>query len=181
MIIGFSGKIGSGKTTAADSVTKMDARFSIQRFANQLKQAASCITGFQIDMFCSQDSKNHEFEWGGKTTSIGSWLQWFGTDVMRGFDKDVWVKALMNKYSGREFWVIDDVRFKNEADAIRSNGGIVIRLNGDPAGIRAHSKRDLNHVSETDLDDYNFDFVINTDRPIGQTTLEIFDIVNNLD
>ena len=37
-------------------------------------------------------------------------------------------------------------------------GGIIIRLNGDPSGIRKLSNRDLKHISEIDLDDYEHDF-----------------------
>lgn len=31
----------------------------------------------------------------------------------------------------------------------------MIRLEGDPAQVRANDARDLNHISETDLDQYN--------------------------
>jgi hypothetical protein len=46
-------------------------------------------------------------------------------------------------------------------------GGYLIRLNGDPLNIRANENRDLNHQSETDLDNYKgFDFVFENESPI---------------
>lgn len=47
--------------------------------------------------------------------------------------------------------VFDDVRFVNEADAIRRQGGIIVRLENVSL---AHTDDD---VSETELDDYEFD------------------------
>ena len=58
-------------------------------------------------------------------------------------------------------WIITDVRFPNEAQAIKDRGGILIRINRDN-GTRAI---DVNaHLSETALDDYDgFDYVIDND------------------
>ena len=56
-------------------------------------------------------------------------------------------------------WIITDVRFPNEAQAIKDRGGILIRINR-PQLI----ERDFEHLSETALDDYDgFDYVINND------------------
>ena len=64
-------------------------------------------------------------------------------------------------------WIITDVRFPNEAKAIKDRGGIVIRVErpfkGNDSyknkGIREIVKID-SHPSETALDDYKFDHVI---------------------
>ena len=42
----------------------------------------------------------------------------------------------------------------NEADAVSRYGGTLVRLVGDPGKVRANSTRDLNHISETALDNY---------------------------
>ena len=57
-----------------------------------------------------------------------------------------------------DFWVVTDVRFPSEADAIREHGGILIRVNRDTGYVD-------NHPSETALDDYmDFDYIITNDN-----------------
>lgn len=55
-------------------------------------------------------------------------------------------------------WIITDVRFPNEAEAIRNAGGKVIRVNRITSGSLRSDKNP--HISECALDDYNFDYVI---------------------
>lgn len=65
-------------------------------------------------------------------------------------------------------WIITDVRFPNEAQAIKERGGIVIRVNR-PADNKITTFMKLQgiglieHPSETALDDYEFDEVIIND------------------
>lgn len=118
----------------------------------------------------SQDDKNVFLPFWNKT--IGECLQKIGTETFRSsFDVDTWIKALFdttgkNCLQNGHILIITDVRFPNEADAVLERGGILIRLEGDPLGIRKNSKRDLNHASETSLDDYTkFTKIIKNDVP----------------
>jgi hypothetical protein len=77
-------------------------------------------------------------------------------------------------------WIITDVRFPNEAQAIKDKGGILIRVNR----IDANEMRDnkiigfkesdgsitpYNHPSETALDNYEeFDYIINNNGTIDE-------------
>lgn len=69
-------------------------------------------------------------------------------------------------------WIITDVRFPNEADAIRERGGIIIRVNrkhgyNTPDG--KWKEMPINyHESETALDNYDFDYVIENDTTIAE-------------
>ena len=45
-------------------------------------------------------------------------------------------------------WVITDVRFNNEAEAIKERGGLLIRVN------RPDANSSDTHISETELDEY---------------------------
>ena len=64
--------------------------------------------------------------------------------------------------------IIDDVRFKNEADEVKKRGGLLIRLNGYPGG-KVVTQRNENHLSEIDLDDYTgFDIIVNTEDYINK-------------
>jgi len=91
-------------------------------------------------------------------------LQFFGTNVMRKMYTPVWVNATINKIKqeGSLRSVISDVRFPDEADAIKKAGGKLIKL------TRSVSKD--SHPSETALDNYiNFDYVIDNS---GDSTVE---------
>ena len=93
-------------------------------------------------------------------------LQWIGTELFReNMHKDFWVRATINridsdksfydKFNGGEIfhntfenvYFVTDVRFPNEVEAIRSAGGIVIRIyRSGCAGAND------THPSETSLD-----------------------------
>lgn len=51
--------------------------------------------------------------------------QFLGTEVLRDYDPDVWVR---NIGSVRGKVVVSDVRFENEAEYIFSNGGVVVEV-----------------------------------------------------
>jgi hypothetical protein len=61
-------------------------------------------------------------------------------------------------------WIITDVRFPNEAQAIKDRGGIVIRI--ERPGGESHCGGA--HASETALDTYNFDYVIDNEGDIDE-------------
>lgn len=69
------------------------------------------------------------------------------------------IKHLGKPYPPLEYpnWIITDVRFPNEADAITKRGGINIRINKLGDGIYEQ----VLHASETSLDNYKFDYVVN--------------------
>lgn len=70
-----------------------------------------------------------------------------------------------SKKEDKPNWIITDVRFPNEAKAIKDRGGIVIRVNRyDENGMPYKTLN--NHPSETALDDYEFDITIDNNGTI---------------
>tara|TARA_R110002020_G_scaffold380110_1_gene591298 strand:+ start:38 stop:904 length:867 start_codon:yes stop_codon:yes gene_type:complete len=63
-------------------------------------------------------------------------------------------------------WIITDVRFPNEAQAIKDRGGIVIRVNRLEVDKFTTNFPQTLHPSETALDDYEFDHVIDNNGSI---------------
>lgn len=59
-------------------------------------------------------------------------------------------------------WVITDLRFKNEAEAIKKRKGSLVRV--ERKGLMTAS----NHISEIELDGYEFDYVIQNDGTIQE-------------
>lgn len=167
VIIGISGKIGSGKDTVAQYIIDNMQLFKFQQksFAYNLKHISAIISGKSVDSMFTQEGKNVKLPM-YNDISVGELQQIIGTDLFREeFDEDVWIKSLFASYDkANDNWVVSDVRFENEAETIRKMGGILVRLEGDPTGIRANSNRNMNHASETDLDDYeHFDIVFRTE------------------
>jgi len=171
-IIGISGKIGSGKDTFAELLAEqLHGKVERHALADKLRLITEIISGVRMitthevnKPFCneiknySQDQKNIFIKHFNKT--IGETLQLVGTELFRNnFDTDIWVKSLFNeelevKLNNNKIIVIPDVRFINEANFILKEGGFLIRLDGDPMDVRKNSLRDLNHISETNLDNY---------------------------
>ena len=182
-IIGVSGKIGSGKDTFAELLAEqLVGKVERHALADKLRLITEIVSGVRMTTthevnkpFCNeirnytQDQKNIFIKQFNKT--IGEILQLVGTDLFRdNYDTDIWVKSFFNeelyeKLNNGKIIIIPDVRFTNEADYIIQEGGYLIRLEGDPKGVRENSLRDLNHISETNLDNYTkFDKVIYNDK-----------------
>lgn len=78
-------------------------------------------------------------------------MQTLGTEIGRRMYSEIWVEALMNlmKKESKDYplQIVDDVRFVNEADAIKNiEEGLLVRL--------TRKISDDNHLSETALDNY---------------------------
>lgn len=189
MLIGISGKMGAGKDTLGDILCNLEPAYEVKRFADKLKMIASLLSGISVERFESQDFKqfNMPSVWNrhkSPTTAYGDqrikmtvreFLQKLGTEAMRdNLHEDVWVNALFADYKERYFgsksmpnWVITDVRFPNEANAIINRGGIMVRINRDNTpGI---SK---DHSSETALDNWTgFSYEIDNNGTIEDLIL----------
>ena len=172
-----------GKDTFAELLAELlPGKVERHALADKLRLITEIVSGVRMTKthevnkpFCNeifnytQDQKNIIIKKFNKT--IGETLQLVGTDLFRdNYDNDIWVKSffneeLENKLNDGKIIVIPDVRFVNEANYILQEGGYLIRLEGDPMRVRENSLRDLNHISETNLDDYiNFNKVIYNDK-----------------
>jgi hypothetical protein len=129
------------------------------------------------------------FDWLKKAPLIKPTLRWFlqnlGTDAIRNnIHPNAWVNALFVDYKPikkkvqvddvderiEQFpnWIITDLRFPNEFDAVKKRGGVCIRVERNFEDFQvgdAQVRKDVNpidlHPSETALDNYEFDLVLN--------------------
>ena len=163
MIIGISGKAGSGKDTAAkmlevlyanpdisyeDFANKRYKNFAdiqIVHFADSLKETAQVL--FRIGEWetNTQEGKKTTINWIGKT--VRELLQGIGQGLRDAIDPNLWVKILFANTEDWSNYIIADVRYPNEIKAIKERNGILLRINRKGAGAG-------NHSSETALDDY---------------------------
>lgn len=133
-VIGITGLIGSGKDTVA-RVFELHGYKKLS-FADSLKDCVSAIFGWDRKKLEGENPKDRRFRntldpfWTKKfgfTVTPRYIMQYFGTEVCREhFLKDIWIASLENKLEDKN--VITDVRFQNEYDFVKSNGGSIIRV-----------------------------------------------------
>lgn len=139
MIVGITGRIGSGKDTIAEYLID---NYGYQRmsYASTLKDAVAAIfhwdrTMLEGDTKESRVQREQVDEWWAKRLNIPHltprWvLQYFGTDVCRkAFHDDIWIASLENKLSRMgENVVISDCRFPNEFYSLKRLGATTLRV-----------------------------------------------------
>jgi len=210
MIIGISGRMGSGKDTIGTIIqglllTNKNQSCEIKKFAGKLKQIASILTGIPVEKFEDQEFKktNLNSKWdyndyiGGEfidllSMSVREFLQKLGTDAIRnGLHQNAWVNALFADYKEsrrkiddeeyiKEYpnWIITDMRFPNEFDAVKSRNGITIKV------TRPNLKDGYNffsdqHQSEKALDKAIFDYEIINDGTMEELVKKVREILVN--
>jgi len=163
--------------------------FEQKAFAGKLKQTASLLTGIPVEKFEDQDFKmtNLGSEWARpfydkksnvhyETITVRKFLQLLGTECMRmGLHVNTWVNALFADYIpvvkewdelGNDTlleypnWIITDMRFPNEMDAVVERKGITIRVTRP---VKKSETTPRLHPSETSLDNAEFDYEIIND------------------
>jgi hypothetical protein len=202
-----------GFQTYDDVTLERNSSFKIKKFAGKLKTIASLLTGVPVEMFENQEFKQKHMGLQWKMT-YREFLQKLGTEAMRdGLHTNVWVNALFadyhptpNKSMDESFmeqfvtgsstvryqfpnWIITDMRFPNEMEAVEEKEGITIRVVRYPKTVEQSRgpenvetipfdptnqkhmdlwKGDSSrlHPSETALDDAKFDYEIINDGTI---------------
>jgi hypothetical protein len=178
-------------------VTRKDAAFvnyaerelwpyvKVYHFADPLKQLAIDLLGFdavkvygtdrqkntKVGIYWEDMAENTENRSGRMT--IREFLQHFGTSIMRKMKDDIWVTSTIKKImkEDSEVALMPDVRFPNEVNAIKENGGVVIRL--------TRNVFPDTHACESALDEENFDWS-NFDYIIDNEGCSLSDLSNKL-
>ena len=160
--------------------------WKVKRFAGKLKECASLLTGIPVEDFEKQEVKNSYLpsmwdiitcnhsksyaelciskdcsncsEATTKQMLVRELLQRLGTEAVRdGLHQNAWVNAFFAGLKVSENIIVADLRFPNEYQAVLDRGGVVIRVN------RTERCFTPKHSSETALDNFKFDYVIQND------------------
>jgi hypothetical protein len=152
--------------------------WEIHKFANHLKDIVCLLFGCEKSDLESNTFKNSyvPMEWkmvvDGKETvpTYRQVLQKIGTECFRdNFNPKTWILSLFSQYKLKKNlfidnipspwyypnWLITDVRFNNEVDAIVEKEGIIIKIEREGYKIKGYE----NHASETfakTFDEYDF-------------------------
>jgi hypothetical protein len=166
MLIGIGHRAFVGKDEIANYLVA-EYGFYRRAFADSLKDAVGVIFGL---------TSKQMYTFVGKSTVDPFWnetpraiLQRFGTECARNhYDDQIWVKSLFKFIhdnaldNTHDRWVVPDVRFSNEVQAIKDHNGIVVEIvrtghMGENIGIAGHA-------SEISLDSYDgWDYVLEND------------------
>lgn len=173
-IIGFAGRMRSGKGMLTDAICQNEKKTVRLAFANYLKYL--CLDLLNVDWQTLIHYKNCNYpilanpderwykiiskrtgipydkvkEELGTTIipNVRTLLQVLGTDIIRKYNQDWHVNELKKEvetYGDDYIIIVEDVRFPNECEAITNMGGDVFFV------IRPNNFNVSNHISETSL------------------------------
>lgn len=188
-ILGFSGKLGSGKNFIAEKVfMKMmePVPTVIISFADQIK--VNVIVQHNADRYkCFVEKDEH-------TRRL---MQRVGTEEGRNvYGHDIWLKytlewMLVHASRGIKRIIIPDVRFHNEFDFIKDLGGKLIRVNAPKRNALALEREAAKgtgtaaeiaaHQSEVELDSgRTFDYVLENDPDSKSVFIQVRDMIRDM-
>jgi hypothetical protein len=131
MIIGFTGQAESGKTTAANYLP-----FPRYSFATEIKELCEPLVQALFMLPSGRVPKEN----------LRSIYQAVG-DAGRPWK---WIDSLQTRTIGVPVFSVDDVRYHNEVEWIRSRGGVIVRITR-PYHKNSLSLSQREHASEREL------------------------------
>lgn len=166
--IAISGKITSGKSELAKYLA-VTLEFEVVSTAGPLKEmvhTALINNGFiPSEVLIGKMSFNEWFA-ANKAIMRPLYVAW-GQTFRNGLHENYWINNLIHTHHDKRF-IIDDMRFRNEFNALKEAGFITIRLEFSDYNYQRErierlypgtSEESLKDISETDLDifvNYNF-------------------------
>lgn len=158
MLIGLTGSMGVGKSTALELIKEAFPNEDIKliKFAETLYQIQEDIYGRISSVYKRPDNfvKDRKL------------LQWIGSDWARNTIRDtiwvdIWKSKTFDALSKKSIVVVDDCRFDNEAQAIKDMGGVIIKIIADNSISRIPTAQGIpGHESELGVDKKFIDYVI---------------------
>lgn len=203
-IVGLVGFIGAGKGTVADLLVERHG-FIKESFANSVKDAVSAVFGWDRALLEGDTPESRAWReqddefWSkklGKPFSPRLALQLMGTEAGRDvFHPDLWVHTVLRRCENAPTnnYVIADVRFPNEIEAIHNAGGIIVRVKrGDEpewynVALKVNKKSNYYgmaekypnvHFSEWAWIGSEIDFEINNNRTLDELIERVDSMVN---
>jgi hypothetical protein len=152
LIIGLGYKAGVGKDTVANAL--VEAGFVKVGFADAVKAACGAVCGFNFrQLYVAGEKDRVDPFWGFSPRTA---MQVMGSALRNNLAPDVWIRSLMRRIDTElqdKNIVICDVRYPNEAEAIKAAGGYVIRVER-PGLVTAMSEAEQVHESEVSMNAY---------------------------
>lgn len=165
-LIAICGAKRSGKDTIAAHLVEKHG-YTRVALADPIKQAVGYMFGFTGEQMETDDKEAVDARWG---ISPRRALQFFGTEVMQyklqellpGVGRMFWTKRLLNGMEPGKTYVVSDVRFHHECEALREAGALVIKVER-PSVVSTDG-----HPSEVEQRDIAGDVLVVNDGTIDQ-------------
>jgi len=172
MIIGLTGYAQSGKDTVAKILVE---KYGFKRvaFADKIRKllyemdppvpvgvgTEKHTVGLQnyVDIYGWDVAKQNLI--------VRSMLQNLGVGARKVFDDSFWIGQAFYEMDATTNYVITDVRFINEAETVKNNGGYVWRVKR--SGVEAVNS----HVSESEMDGYKVDMILSNGGTLDELEL----------
>ena len=182
LIVGFTGKPRAGKDTAASRLVEYHG-FKTIAFADPIRAAVlrldpyvqGCTRlSYVIDRYGWDYAKDHWPE-------VRRLLQIFGTEIGRDlFGQNFWIERLMESIDSTPSSnriAITDVRFEDEAKALRKRGAFIVRINRTSA---CSNDVVLSHRSETESAGISPNYVVPNHKSIEELYFRLDRLVPRL-
>jgi hypothetical protein len=173
-IVRFPDDSSEGAYTVAHLASEADAEEYLREDRRKLDEINSKMYGGFVESWLHIEKKE---------MTVRDLLQKIGTDCMRNhLHVNTWVNALFADYNPKyedygiemkeQFiypnWIISDMRFPNEMEAVKERGGMTVRV------VRPNNPYpSSNHASETSLDDAEFDIEIINDGSLEDLYIKV--------
>ena len=186
MLIGIIGPKGSGKSTLAN-IIQQKYNFELMSFASVVKDISSIIFGYDRELLEGETKESRiwretiDKDWSkllNKDITPRITLQIIGTEFGRKIlGQNIWIEVLKNKISKNKNKniIISDIRYENEAQFIRDNKGILIRVS------KSNLEFNLSETHSSEMELYNIkeDHSIENNGTIEQLEQQIINLFNN--
>lgn len=180
MIIGFTGGMGVGKSTAVKLVK--EAYFTSLSKTIKFAQPLYDIQEYVYKRIEDVYTRPSDFEKDRKL------LQWIGTDWGRNTISDtlwvhIWgttVHKFISTFGEESIVLCDDVRFDNEAQEVKAMGGLLIKISSDHVQDRRVAVDGLpSHQSESGVSLKFIDYEIKNDSSLGNFEQELLKVIKS--
>ena len=152
-LIGITGFARSGKDTffeRADLALKKESlRCERVAFADALKNEVDDLlkTHTGISAFTENDEEK---------SLVRPLLVTYGTDIRRKLNQNCWIEKVqpivIEHLENNKFVFVTDVRFKNEAEWIKMNGGFMVKVERDGVGPANHEEHKQSVLMKQHID-----------------------------
>jgi hypothetical protein len=170
MIIGLSGYARSGKDTVA--------QFLVENYGYTRVAFADNIRHMLLDLnpYVGIGPSNYNHTTLSDLVALNGWE---GAKqhpevrrLLQDLGEDVWINAALSTPTQNDGLVITDVRFINEAEAIKNRGGQIWRV------IRPGVTAVNSHISETQMDGYSYDRIVDNSGDFKDLSIEIASLIS---
>jgi hypothetical protein len=173
MLIGFTGPAGVGKDTAANRLSRRFDNWVTVAFAGRLKAGLAAMGLPEPSNREDKEKIIHQlgFSWRHAAQTLG-------TEWGRKLNPHLWTILAMSQVQWRMSEGFDvavtDVRFDNEAHAIRHAGGYIIALTGRQTTVQGAA---AGHASEAGVSPDLINFTIDNSGDINHLDAQLADVL----